>query len=286
LVTLITRLFQNLAAARLHDLDDIFPLFEHPIGDPTERWNQQKRRPTKPFAQVATDKTRVLHSHLQVDHASKAQLRLLRLQIRLFLEQLLAPFVLGHTMLDGSPVETATHWGSIPKYTLPVTRAYSDGSATKNESCAGFGVHFPELPVPDHRRNIQSRIPGHQTNARAEALGILAALLASRRDTDLEIHCDRLSLVDQLNKYKLRPPFDFELKDIPDQSIILCILHEVRTRIGTTRFTHVKAHKRDTMSDIPFEMLSINKQHQELNKIADKLAKGSLSQPSATIPLG
>jgi hypothetical protein len=92
---------------------------------------------------------------LQVDHASKAQLRLLRLLIRLFLEQLLAPFVLGHTMLDGSPVETATHWGSIPKYTLPVTRAYSDGSATKNESCAGFGVHFPQLPVTDHRRNIQ-----------------------------------------------------------------------------------------------------------------------------------
>jgi hypothetical protein len=54
-VTLITRLFQNLAAAGLHDLDDISPLFEHPIGDPTERWNQQKGRPTKPFAQVATD---------------------------------------------------------------------------------------------------------------------------------------------------------------------------------------------------------------------------------------
>jgi ribonuclease HI len=189
-------------------------------------------------------------------------------------------------MLDGSLVATATHWGSIPKYTLPVTRAYSDGSATKIESCAGFGVHFPELPVTDHRRNIQSRIPGHQTIARAEALGILAALLASRSDTDLEIHCDRLSLVDQLNKYQLRPPFDFELKDIPDRSIILRILHEIRSRIGTTRFTHVKAHKRDTMSDTPFEMLTINEQHQELNKIADKLAKGSLSQPSATIPLG
>jgi ribonuclease HI len=98
-----------------------------------------------------------------------------------------------------------------------VTRAYSDGSATKNELCAGFGVHFPELPVTDHRRNIQSRIPGHQTNARAEALGIIAALLASCRDTDLGVHCDRLSLVDQLNKYQLRSPFDFELKDIQDQ---------------------------------------------------------------------
>jgi hypothetical protein len=136
-VTLITRLFRNLAAARLHELDDI-PLFEHPIGDPTERWNQQKGRLTKPFAQVATDKTRVLHSHLQVDHASKAELQQLRLLIRLFLEQLLAPFVLVHTMLDGSPVKTATHRGSLPKYTLPVTRAYFDGSATKNESCARF----------------------------------------------------------------------------------------------------------------------------------------------------
>jgi hypothetical protein len=76
-VTLITRLFKNLATAGLHDLDDISPLFEHPIGNPTERWTHQKGRPTKSFAQVATDKTRVLHSHLQVDHASKSQMRLL-----------------------------------------------------------------------------------------------------------------------------------------------------------------------------------------------------------------
>jgi hypothetical protein len=40
------------------------------------------------------------------------------------------------------------------------------------------------------------------------------------------------------------------------------------------------------MSNTPFEMLTINEQHQELNKIADKLAKGSLSLPSATIPFG
>jgi hypothetical protein len=65
-----------------------------------------------------------------------------------------------------------------------VTRAYFDGSATKNESYASFGVHFPELPVTEHRRDIKSRILGHQTIARAEALGILAALLASRRDTN------------------------------------------------------------------------------------------------------
>jgi hypothetical protein len=114
--------------------------------------------------------------------------------------------------------------------------------------------------------------------------GVLAARLASRRDTNLKIHCDRLSLVDQLNKFQLRHPLDFDLKDIQDQSIILRILHEVRTRIGTTTFTHVKAPKRGTMSETPFEMLTINVQHQELNKVADRLAKGSLSQPSATIP--
>jgi hypothetical protein len=74
------------------------------------------------------------------------------------------------------------------------------------------------------------------------------------------------------------------LKDIPDQLIIFCILHEVCTCIETTKFTHVKAHKRDTVSDTPFEILTINEQHQELNKIANKLAKGSLSQPFATIP--
>jgi hypothetical protein len=133
LVSLITRLFKNLADASLHNLDDISPLFEHPIGNPTERWNHQRGRPTKSFAQVATDRTRVLHSHLQVDHASKAQLQLLCLLVQLHLEQLLAPFVLGYTMLDGSSVETSTHWGSIPLYTLPVTRAYSDSSASKNE---------------------------------------------------------------------------------------------------------------------------------------------------------
>jgi hypothetical protein len=70
-VTLITRLFRNLAAAGLHDLDDISPLFEHPIEDPTERWNHQKGRPTKPFCRLPLGKG-FLHSHLQVDHASKA----------------------------------------------------------------------------------------------------------------------------------------------------------------------------------------------------------------------
>jgi hypothetical protein len=40
------------------------------------------------------------------------------------------------------------------------------------------------------------------------------------------------------------------------------------------------------MSNTPFEILIISEQHQELDTIADKAAKGSVSLPSATIPFG
>lgn len=122
-----------------------------------------------------------------------------------------------------------------------------------------------------------SRIPGHQTIARAEAYGVLATLMVTRLNTNLSIHCDRAPLVDQINRFLLSPPQSHELRHLLDRSLLLRILQIVSARTGTTTIVHVKAHERDVSSrqnqSIP---LTIAQQHQEHNKVADKLAKSSL----------
>lgn len=129
-----------------------------------------------------------------------------------------------------------------------------------------------------------SRIPGHQTIARAEACGILAALMVTRPDTDLSIHCDRAPLVDQINRFILSPPQCHELRHLTDRSLLLRILHEISYRTGTTTVVHVKAHERDASSSgtasAPLTSVQI---HQERNKVADKLAKSSLSLPHSAL---
>jgi hypothetical protein len=93
-----------------------------------------------------------------------------------------------------------------------VTAAYRDGSANKEQTLAGFDIHFPELSPQLAMRNISSRIPGFQFSAQAEAYGILTSLMLARQDLSLSIYSDCESLVNTINTYMHRTPLYYEIQ--------------------------------------------------------------------------
>ena len=282
---IITRLFQNLTAANLTTLDDLSPLFDAPLS-PTapSPWIHLISRPPRSPADIFTRyaSSRILHPGFHCDNVSIRQRKLLRILLHLFLERLLRA---NATTANFDSTESATHWGGLRKHSLPATLAYPDGSATKDNTRAGFGIYFPEFP----NRSLVSRIPGHQTIARAEAYGVLTSLLVASLNTNLLIYCDRQSLVNQINRFIDNPPREFEIRNIADRSLLLRILEIIRRRSGSTLVLHVKAHERDhcSTSELSSEYLSELACHQERNKAADKLAKSSLSLSlnSSLVPL-
>jgi ribonuclease HI len=217
----------------------------------------------------------ILHHDLIIPNASQSQLKLLRILIRIFVEALLT----NHCKIPIVQTETNKFWGTLPKYTLSVTLVYTDGSASQNKDKAGFGVFFPELDSHIPLRTISARIPGCQTIARAEGFRVLAALLLSKQSTDLTIHCDRKPLVDIVNKYHDRT----SATHIKDRSLVLQILEEIKSRPGSTTIVHVKAHERDHEPTL-VGPLGPKEEHQEHNKMADKIAKDSLNQKHIFIP--
>jgi ribonuclease HI len=180
-------------------------------------------------------------------------------------------------------------WGIYPKHSMTASIAYPDGSADKGSTKAGFGVYFPDLDANNAFKTMSTRIPGHQTIARAEGFGILAALLLVRQDSDLTIHCDRKPLVDQINKLLITNRKPHILRKLKDQSLLLRILDEVTKRSARTTIVHVKAHMRDIRSQCSAQnqvALNEREQHQEHNKVVDKLAKDSIkgNNESPSIP--
>jgi ribonuclease HI len=119
--------------------------------------------------------------------------------------------------------ETSTHWEKIRKHIVQATVAYTDGSACKDGTRAGFGINFSGLTTC----NVKSRIPGHQTIARAEAYGVLTALVMVQSNIDLSIYCDREPLVHQLNRFISIHPQDYDLHYLSERSLVLRILKEI-----------------------------------------------------------
>ena len=275
----ITRLFQNLSAAHITTLADLSPHFDCPISPlASPPWLRFRHRAPRTIHEILTrySTARILHPSFNLPGASVKQRKALRILLHLLLERLLR---LHASYACPAGTETSTHWGRYRKHSLNVTIAYPDGSATTDNTRAGFGIHFPENPTAD----IVSRIPGHQTIARAEAYGILASLLVTRLDTNLTIHSDRASLVDQINRYLLSAPRRHEIPHLSDRSLLLRILQVISRRTGTTTLVHVKAHERDTISSTTISTpLSHTQRHQECNKVADILAKSSLSMTQST----
>lgn len=194
------KLFYNLTQAGLHELDDVCPLFEVYMADlrnnsanaPQELWEKEKSITIKAEellrCRTPEPPRSILHPDLRIPGASRAEIRLLKLLLRIHLGNLLAPFSHAH---PNSEIKTQNHWGMFKKHTLNVTCAYPDGSTTKGCSRAGFGVYFPELEATDEAyKKISSQIPGCHTIARAEGYGVLAALLLISQETELTIHCD------------------------------------------------------------------------------------------------
>lgn len=218
----ITRLFHNLSAARITTLADISPHFDMPIS-PTAPppWLRLRSRAPRTTLEILTRyaPTRILHPSFSLPGASIRQRKALRILLHLHLERILRSHA---SFACPENTETSSHWGRFRKHYLHITAAFPDGNATKDTTRAGFGVHFPEDPASD----MVSRIPGHQTIARAEAYGVLAL------------------------------------------------------RTGTTTIAHVKAHERDATASrdprasIPLTLLQ---RHQDCNRVADTLAKSSLS---------
>jgi ribonuclease HI len=250
-----------------------------------EKWEQEKRRQPLSILQILSTASiplahrNILHHNLVIPNASQSQLKLLHIRIRIFVETLLT----NHCKVLVAQTELQKYWGTLPKYTLPFTIAYTDGSASQTQNKAGFDVFFPELEAHMPLRTISACIPGCQTIARAEGFGVLAALLLSRQTTNLTIHCDRQSLVDIVNKYRDRTPATHELSHIKDRSLVLRIIEEIKIRPGSTNIVHIKAHQRDHESRLE-RPLSNEEIHQEHNKMADKIAKAGLDQSSIFIP--
>jgi hypothetical protein len=201
------KLFHNLTQAGLHELEDVCPLFEVYLADlqndpgnaPQEWWEKEKGRITIGAEELIRCRTpepprSILHCDLRIPGASRAQICLLKILLRIHIENLLAPFSPTN---PNSESETQSHRGMFKKHTLNVTCAYPDGSTTKGCSKAGFDVYFPELEATDDAyKKISPQIPGCQTIARAKGYGVLAALLLTSQETELTIHCDRKPLVD------------------------------------------------------------------------------------------
>jgi hypothetical protein len=180
---------------------------------PKENWELQKGRKTSSPQDIIACRNpgarRLLQPDLHIPEASKGQLQLLRFLIQILIEQLLAPYSLAEPTKPST--ETSTCWGLHLKHSLDVTVAYPDGSALRDGSKAGFGVYFPELNKQPDFKGIASRIPGDPTIARAEAFGVLAALLLTKPDNPLDIYCDREPLVNCINRFKTRTPLSHEL---------------------------------------------------------------------------
>jgi ribonuclease HI len=267
--THVTRLFSNLYRAHITTLDDISPLFDAPIARPTSHpWHRQEGRAPRTLQEILTlqSSVRILHTHFSLPNASVKQRKLLRILLHLFLERVLQPHAQNASY---NMQETSTHWG---KHIVQATVAYTDGSACKDGTRAGFGINFSGLPTC----NVKSRTPGHQTIARAEAYGVLTALIMVQSNIDLSIFCDREPLVNQLNRFISIHSQDYDLHYLPERSLVLRILGEIRGRPGHTSIIYVKAHAQDR--DRPLHTTSAPEtiHHQSQNKVAHQLAKDSL----------
>jgi hypothetical protein len=151
------------------------------------------------------------------------------------------------------------------------------------------GARFRQAHAPDsalfspiRRRKAllarSSRVPGEQSISRAEAFAVLGALLLIKSNIHLTIYCDRLFLVNQINRLLNTTAFHSPSHRLSDRSLILRILHEIRTRPAPTFLYHVKAHTRDHCPLPPnFASLRGVALHQEFNRLADRAAKSSLT---------
>jgi hypothetical protein len=100
-----------------------------------------------------------LHRNLVIPNASHSQLILLRILVQFFVEMLL-------TNLCKVPIaqtKLQKYWGTLPKYTLPVTIAYTDDSASQTQNKAGFGVlsGIGSSYATTHNFNTYPGMPDH-----------------------------------------------------------------------------------------------------------------------------
>jgi len=116
---------------------------------------------------------------------------------------------------------------------------YTDGSSTLNgaeNSQAGAGIY-----VKGHKDMCQSiRIPGEQTNQRAELVAILIAIQKAP-DAQIKVYTDSRYCIDGITKLAKNKE-DIDWVDTPHEDVWKAILYHLRIRKNTTSFKWVKGH--------------------------------------------
>ena len=198
------------------------------------------------------------------------------------LADLVAHFVFGllqqHQREPDFSIETRTTWGIFQKHSVPASVAFVDGSCSKpaipDSATAGFAVVFPHSDLnPEPHISLtnnegayfyKGKIPGAQTIERAEGFAILGSLLISKTHLPLTIYTDCQKLVNDIHQFQHKPPRDHEIAKLSNRSILLRILHEIRSRRGETQVAYLQNHVKNGTSPEP----SISR-HTELRKFSN-----------------
>ena len=128
----------------------------------------------------------------------------------------------------------------------------------------------------------KGRIPGSQTIERAEAYAVLGALLISETNIPLTVYTDCQKLVNDIQRFQNYPPQIQEVAKMSNRSVLMRILHELRTRKYKTQITYLQNHVKNVIR--PQINPSRSSELRRFSNLADKEAKLSLSLPRPSIP--
>ena len=133
----------------------------------------------------------------------------------------------------------------------PPLVVYTDGSCAKegDELKAGCGIHYPENPEND----IAARLPGMQTNNRAELFAVIIAIEHSDLLRPLEIYTDSQHTIQTLCRWSLswlQTGFRTRSAEAHNEDLVLRAVAAIQKRQTTIHFHWVKGHSGDDGNDI------------------------------------
>ncbi|KAJ7196191.1 ribonuclease H-like domain-containing protein, partial [Mycena pura] len=125
-------------------------------------------------------------------------------------------------------------------------QVYVDGSCIgqgTNHAAAGAGIYWG----PGHPANKGVRVPGEQTNNRAELYAILVALSSSGTDVPLAIWTDSLYAIDTI--VHQGPHLAQTGWKCANGDVLRAIQYRIRLRPAAVQFHHVRGHSNNLSND-------------------------------------
>nr|GAT51027.1 predicted protein [Mycena chlorophos] len=134
----------------------------------------------------------------------------------------------------------------------PRVQVYVDGSCKnqgKVNARAGAGVFWGPNSKDASAKNLsfKVRVPGEQTNNRAELFAVLAVLSTAPEDMNLDIRSDSEHAIDMIAH--LGPVLAQTGWDCTNGDVLLAIQHRMRQRTGSVVLHKVKAHVGNEWND-------------------------------------